>query len=104
MRAVKGKDTKPELILRRKVRAIAPGYRLNRRDIPGSVPHAAMLRRALPPVMGNGGSCIAGPDGEWIVPPVTGREALVVREITHRRVLEERQNSAADDDASSRAV
>ena len=51
-----------------------------------------MVSAALPPVMGNGGSCIAGPDGEWIVAPVTGREALVVREITHRRVLEERQN------------
>ena len=71
---------------------VAASALMRRRDIPGSVPHAAMLRRALPPVMGNGGSCIAGPDGEWIVPPVTGREALVVREITHRRVLEERQN------------
>ena len=71
---------------------VAASALMRRRDIPDSVPHAAMLRRALPPVMGNGGSSIAGPDGEWIVPPVTGREALVVREITHRRVLEERQN------------
>lgn len=71
---------------------VAASSLMRRRDIQDSVPHAAMLRRALPPVMGNGGSCIAGPDGEWIVPPVTGREALVVRTIDHRRVLEERQN------------
>jgi nitrilase len=42
--------------------------------------------------MGNGGSGIAGPDGEWIVPPIVGREALVVQTISHRRVREERQN------------
>ena len=46
MRAVKGKDTKPELILRKKVRAIAPGYRLNRRDIAGS-PDIAYIGRKI---------------------------------------------------------
>lgn len=24
---------------------------------------------ASPDVLGNGGSCIAGPDGEWVLPP-----------------------------------
>lgn len=42
-------------------------------------------------MVGNGGSCIAGPDGEWIVPPVTGKQALIVRTIDHPRVREERQ-------------
>ena len=40
----------------------------------------------------NGGSCIAGPDGEWIVPPLVGEEQLIVATLDHRRVLEERQN------------
>ena len=35
MRAVRGANTKPELLVRRIARSIAPGYRLNRRDIPG---------------------------------------------------------------------
>jgi DNA mismatch endonuclease (patch repair protein) len=35
MRAVKSRDTKPELLVRRLLRPIAPGYRLNRSDIPG---------------------------------------------------------------------
>lgn len=65
---------------------------MRRRDIPDSVPRAAALRTRLPEVMGNGGSCIAGPDGEWVVEPVVGREALIVRTIAHRRVREERQN------------
>lgn len=46
MRAIKGKNTKPERILRQKVRAIAPGYRLNRRDIPGS-PDVAFIGRRI---------------------------------------------------------
>ena len=35
MRAVRGANTKPELFVRRIAHAIRPGYRLNRRDIPG---------------------------------------------------------------------
>ena len=71
---------------------IAASSLMRRRDIPDSVPHAAALRRALPLVMGNGGSCIAGPDGEWIVPPVLSKESLIVRTISHTLVREERQN------------
>jgi DNA mismatch endonuclease (patch repair protein) len=36
MRAVKGRDTAPELLVRRILRGIAPGYRLCRRDLPGA--------------------------------------------------------------------
>jgi DNA mismatch endonuclease (patch repair protein) len=36
MRAVKGRDTAPELLVRKVLRGIAPGYRLHRRDLPGA--------------------------------------------------------------------
>jgi len=36
MRAVKSRDTQPELIVRKTLRAFAPGYRLCRRDLPGA--------------------------------------------------------------------
>jgi DNA mismatch endonuclease, patch repair protein len=35
MRAIRSRDTGPELIVRRIARTIAPGYRLHRKDIPG---------------------------------------------------------------------
>jgi DNA mismatch endonuclease (patch repair protein) len=35
MRAVKSRDTGPELLLRNMLRSIAPGYRLHRADLPG---------------------------------------------------------------------
>ena len=42
--------------------------------------------------MANGGSCVAGPDGEWLLEPVVGDESLHVVELDHGRVLEERHS------------
>ncbi len=46
MRAVKSRDTGPELRVRKLLRAIAPGYRLNRADLPGK-PDIVYARRKL---------------------------------------------------------
>ena len=46
MRAVKSRDTAPERALRQMLRAIAPGYRLHRTDLPGK-PDIAYSRRRL---------------------------------------------------------
>ena len=43
MRAIKSRDTGPELIVRRLACAIAPGYRLHRKDMPGR-PDLAWIR------------------------------------------------------------
>ena len=46
MRRVKGRDTKPEMRIRRLLRAIgAPGYRLHRKDLPGRPDIAYIGRR-----------------------------------------------------------
>jgi hypothetical protein len=47
---------------------------------------------ASPEVLATGGSCIAGPDGEWLVAPSQGEEKLLTATIDLRRVFEERQN------------
>lgn len=44
MRAVKSRDTSPELAVRAILRRFAPGYRLHRKDVPGN-PDIAYLRR-----------------------------------------------------------
>lgn len=36
MRAIRGKNTKPELVVRQALRAAGFGYRLHRRDLPGT--------------------------------------------------------------------
>jgi len=51
-----------------------------------------MVATASLEVLASGGSCIAGPAGEWLVAPSGPVEELFVTTIDHRRVLEERQN------------
>ena len=65
---------------------------MRRSDIDPALPHGDLLVEASDEIMADGGSCVAGPDGEWILEPVVGREALEVVEIDHRRVLEERHS------------
>jgi len=65
---------------------------LRRADIPDSIPFADILRTQLPDVPGEGGTCLAGPDGAWLLEPVANTEHLLVATIDHRRVREERQN------------
>ena len=65
---------------------------MRKSDIDPSLPHADLLISTADDVMANGGSCVAGPDGEWILEPVTDSETLSVAEIDHTRVLEERHS------------
>lgn len=67
------------------------GY-LRRKDIPDNIPYFDEIVKNAPPTLADGGSCIAGPDGEWIIPPVVDKEDLIIGEIDFNRVLEERQN------------
>ena len=61
-------------------------------DFPKDTPHLEKILENCPEVLTNGGSCIAGPDGEWIVSPVLHKEGLIIETIDFNRVLEERQN------------
>ncbi len=61
-------------------------------DIPTDIPYFDLIKNNTPDVMADGGSCIAAPDGEWIVEPVVGKEALIIADININKVYEERQN------------
>jgi nitrilase len=65
---------------------------MRREDIDSSLPHADLLISSADDVMANGGSCAAGPDGEWLLEPVTDSESLSIVEIDHTRVLEARHS------------
>lgn len=61
-------------------------------DFPKDVPHLNKIIKNAPAITANGGSCIAGPDGEWILPPAIEKEELITCTIDFNRVREERQN------------
>jgi nitrilase len=65
---------------------------MRKTDIPADIPHAELIAANSADVLANGGSCIAGPDGEWVVEPVIDEEDLLVAMLDHSRVRAERQN------------
>lgn len=60
--------------------------------IPDGFPHADKVKAAASGWMTDGGSCIAGPDGEWLLEPETGTEALLSAELDLDMIRRERQN------------
>jgi nitrilase len=65
---------------------------MSKSDFPKDTPHLDRILENSPKVLANGGSCVAGPDGEWIIEPVLNKEGLIYQTIDFNRVLEERQN------------
>lgn len=65
---------------------------MTKQDFPKEIPHLGRMLENAPETLANGGSCIAGPDGEWIIEPVLCKEGLIIQSIDFNRVYEERQN------------
>lgn len=65
---------------------------MRKEDFPEDTPHLNEILTNAPDVLANGGSCIAGPDGEWLVEPVLSKEGLICHTLDFNRVYEERQN------------
>ncbi|MBI9087264.1 MAG: carbon-nitrogen hydrolase family protein [Desulfobacterales bacterium] len=65
---------------------------MRKTDMGENIAHRQTLAEHFPDTLANGGSCLAGPDGEWVIEPMTDREEILVADIAHRRVREERQN------------
>lgn len=65
---------------------------MRREDFPAETLYLDKILESAPAVLSTGGTCLAGPDGKWIIEPLGTEERLVVAEIDHARVREERQN------------
>ncbi len=65
---------------------------MRKEDVPKDLPHRKLILKGMSDMPANGGSCLAAPDGSWIIEPVVGEEALLFAELDPREVLRERQN------------
>lgn len=65
---------------------------MTKNDFPSDTPHLDKILENAKDTLANGGSCIAGPDGEWLVEPVVDKEGLIYHTLDFSRVLQERQN------------
>jgi nitrilase len=57
-----------------------------------SFPHALEVKESASGWLADGGSCIAGPDGEWVLEPQAGTEALFSAVLDMNLIRRERQN------------
>lgn len=65
---------------------------MRRSDVPDDIPFAEEIKSLMPELPADGGSCIANPDGSWLLPPETGFESLRFAELDPEFVRRERQN------------
>ena len=65
---------------------------MSKNDFPTTTPHVSKILENAPEVLANGGSCIAGPVGEWVLDPIIDSEGIFTASLDFSRVLEERQN------------
>jgi nitrilase len=71
---------------------VSVGGLMSIKDFPEDTPYLEEIIRTAADPLTDGGSCIAGPDGGWVVKPIVGKEGLFTGIIDFNRVLEERQN------------
>jgi nitrilase len=60
--------------------------------IPPGLPQAGRIRAASAGWMANGGSCVTGPDGQWLLEPQVEEEGLWCVDLEIEAVARERQN------------
>jgi nitrilase len=65
---------------------------MHKTDFPTDTPYIKELLAAAPEQLANGGSCVANPDGSWLLEPQLHTEGVFHAEIQMDRVYEERQN------------
>lgn len=72
--------------------SIAVSGLMRRQDFPSDFPHIDKILERCPDILANGGSCIANPDGTWLIEPVIDQECLLLATLDKNEVRRERQN------------
>lgn len=85
-------DLTPVLAKEGRSYAISVSAIMRASDVPDDMPMAAEIKAGLGEMGANGGSCIANPDGTWLLPPETGSESLRFAQLDPTFVRRERQN------------
>ncbi len=60
-------------------------------DVPEEFPESSKIKSAGP-VIAAGGTCMAGPDGKWVLPPQVNTEGLFIVDLDADEIIRERHN------------
>lgn len=61
-------------------------------DIPDTIPNHESIRHNADELLSDGGSCLAAPNGSWVIEPIVGVEKIAIATIDLNDVRKERQN------------
>lgn len=86
------RDLTPVLAKEGRSYVVSVSALMKRSDVRDDTPFADEIRKSLMAMPANGGSCVAAPDGRWILPPEIGTETLRFCELDPAFVRRERQN------------
>lgn len=65
---------------------------MRKQDFPQNTPSLEEILDNAKDTLANGASCVAAPDGSWVLEPQIGIEEIFVVELDHQLVRQERQN------------
>lgn len=65
---------------------------MRKSDFPSDTPYLEEVLSNAPDTLANGGSCIANPDGCWLVEPIVEQQGVFTAEVSLSKVFQERQN------------
>jgi len=65
---------------------------LNLSDVPKELPIYDVMKNNAPQVLANSSSCIAKPNGEWLIEPVSDKEVMVFADLDIDKLTKEHQN------------
>ena len=85
-------DLTRHIALENRMYVLSASGLMRKKDIPDTVPHHKLIKQQAGEFLSNGGSCIAAPDGSWVIAPITDKEIVVTATIDMHEVRKERQN------------
>jgi nitrilase len=85
-------DLTRHIALENRMYVISVSGLLNKHQISDDIPHFETIRQNAPENLANGGSCIAKPDGTWLLKPLGNEETVITVTIDFNEVRKEKQN------------
>lgn len=85
-------DLTPVLAKEGRSYCISVGAVMTPEEVRDDTPFAEQIRAALKDMPANGGSCVAAPDGSWVLPPLKGETGIRYCDLDARLIRQERQN------------
>ena len=74
-------DLTRHIALENRMYVLSTNGLMRKKDIPITVPHHKLIKQQADEFLSNGGSCIAAPDGSWVIEPIIDKEIVVTATI-----------------------